>query len=198
MFLVSPLSSRNQFGNFLNERGLVEKGVEVGTHRGEYASTLLKHWKGTLYCIDPWRFLPEYENQSKFLEGSNGNRQLDYLAAKTSLAPYGPKAVIRKKTSREGANDFREGSVDFVYLDGNHERPYIDEDISLWYPKVKSGGILAGHDVVCPGPPSFDNWGKHIQNALIDFYRRVNLANFYIYLIIEEGGLPWSWYLEKP
>ena len=40
----------------------------------------------------------------------------------------------------------KDDSLDFVYLDANHEDPYITEDIVEWSKKVRSGGILAGHD----------------------------------------------------
>jgi len=35
---------------------------------------------------------------------------------------------------------------DLVYLDARHDCKSVDEDISLWLPKVKPGGFLAGHD----------------------------------------------------
>lgn len=35
---------------------------------------------------------------------------------------------------------------DMLYIDGDHNRPGIDEDISLWTPHVRTGGIIAFHD----------------------------------------------------
>jgi hypothetical protein len=37
-------------------------------------------------------------------------------------------------------------NIDFVYIDGNHSSPYVDNDIKQYYEKVAVGGILGGHD----------------------------------------------------
>jgi len=48
--------------------------------------------------------------------------------------------------SDEAAVRVVDGSLDFVYLDANHDSPYVDQDLGLWAPKVRAGGVLAGHD----------------------------------------------------
>lgn len=41
---------------------------------------------------------------------------------------------------------FQDGAVDFVFIDADHSYESVTQDIIHWKPKVKSGGILAGHD----------------------------------------------------
>jgi len=41
---------------------------------------------------------------------------------------------------------FRNESLDFVYIDGDHAFRYVAEDIYEWNWKVRKGGIVAGHD----------------------------------------------------
>jgi hypothetical protein len=41
---------------------------------------------------------------------------------------------------------FEDNSLDFVYIDANHTYEGVKEDIKYWYPKVKPGGLLLGHD----------------------------------------------------
>jgi predicted O-methyltransferase YrrM len=41
---------------------------------------------------------------------------------------------------------YKDRSLDFVFIDGSHEYEDVKEDIYHWYPKVKKGGIIAGHD----------------------------------------------------
>ena len=41
---------------------------------------------------------------------------------------------------------YEDNSLDFVFVDANHEYKFVKQDISLWLPKVKIGGTLAGHD----------------------------------------------------
>jgi hypothetical protein len=49
-------------------------------------------------------------------------------------------------TSDEAARAIPDGTLDFVYLDARHDYASVVEDIGLWYPKVKPGGVLSGHD----------------------------------------------------
>jgi methyltransferase family protein len=51
---------------------------------------------------------------------------------------------------------FDDHYFDCVYLDGNHSYEAIANDISLWKPKVKHGGILSGDDYIQP-------WGGVIK-----------------------------------
>ena len=46
----------------------------------------------------------------------------------------------------EAVKDFEDGSLDFVYIDGNHDFLHATEDIWWWAKKVRNGGVIAGHD----------------------------------------------------
>lgn len=191
MILLAPMSTRNQFGWLLNTRGLIGEAVEVGTHRGEFARILLHDWRGKhLSCIDPWAIPPGYEKQSKTLWGDGDA----YNEAKRRLAPHKNKVSLIRKLSSEACSDFLDKSLDFVYLDGNHEPPYVEEDIRLWWPKIGRDGILAGHDIIMPGEIA-GGWGQYIQPAVFDFAKEQNID---VYLVVEENGMPWSYYLIKP
>jgi hypothetical protein len=56
----------------------------------------------------------------------------------------------RVKTLRmdsvEAAATFADKSLAFVYLDGDHSLDGFRRDFYAWFPKVKSGGVIAGHD----------------------------------------------------
>ena len=55
-------------------------------------------------------------------------------------------AIFHPVTSLEAAARFADKSLDFVWIDGNHEYEAVKADIMAWLPKVKAGGVLAGHD----------------------------------------------------
>jgi hypothetical protein len=59
------------------------------------------------------------------------------------LKKYPAKFIL--KESREAA-DYVPNDVDFIYIDGNHDYAYCLDDIERYYAKLKSGGVLAGHD----------------------------------------------------
>jgi len=49
-------------------------------------------------------------------------------------------------SSLEGHELLEDKSVDFVFIDTEHTYEMIKEELDKWYPKVKDGGIIAGHD----------------------------------------------------
>lgn len=69
-----------------------------------------------------------------------------YREALENLRPVMNVVRIIPVDTAEAAGLYEDNSLDFVFIDGNHARPFVTKDIHLWYPKVKSGGIFAGHD----------------------------------------------------
>ena len=51
-----------------------------------------------------------------------------------------------KDYSHNVSTIFADKSVDLVYIDGDHSYQAVNKDIELYLPKIKQGGILAGHD----------------------------------------------------
>ena len=143
---VALLHYRSLFPFALNELNLIGTGCEVGVQDGHFSVTLLKRWRGSLlYSIDPWR---EFE-PSKYLDVANQQQAVQdriYEGARNRLRKFGERSVIIRSTSAEGATQFAEGQLDFVYIDANHSYDAVVEDIRLWYPNLKPGGVLAGHD----------------------------------------------------
>jgi SAM-dependent methyltransferase len=59
---------------------------------------------------------------------------------------FGDIITVLDKTSEEASKEFKDNSLDIVFIDADHRYEYIKRDIELWYPKVKIGGLLCGHD----------------------------------------------------
>ena len=79
-----------------------------------------------------------------------------YMKACDVLRDMNP--IISK--SVEGAKLYEDESLDFVNIDANHDYEYIYEDVIAWYPKVKIGKIIAGHDI------QFDGVSKALNELL--------------------------------
>jgi len=148
------------------------KGAEIGTFKGEFAKEILQNWSGTLYMVDVWRALGE-----EYLDSSNhAAHSSAYLETMNSISGYEDRGVMVRATSEVAADMFDRESLDFVYIDANHAYDFVIQDIKLWYPKIKSGGYLCGHDYINMdwyNDPNFleNKKDKHIWNG--DFYHGV-------------------------
>jgi hypothetical protein len=134
------------------------KGVEIGVRGGEYSETLCKAIPGVeLYGVDPYTRIQGYRDivrQNSF----DAYEQ----AAHEKLDKY-PNYHFVKKLSLEALDDFADNSLDFVYIDGNHDFLNVTQDIDFWIKKVRVGGIISG-----------DDYFKHKGNARIHVYQAVN------------------------
>jgi hypothetical protein len=197
---LAPIQSRKEFGRLLNERGLTGFAAEVGAHRGEFAAIFLAAWAGAkLYCVDHWDIPPGYAYQAKFLPTPGRTRRHDmaeFVRVMSALDPKAERHEIMRCDSLEAANKlWRIGMrLDFVHLDADHERPGIDKDLAAWWDLVSPGGILAGHDFVCPNDDQ-GGWGRYIQPAVLEFVAGTGLD---VWLVDEGRSLPWSFYIQKP
>ena len=90
-------------------------------------------------------------------------------------------------TSQEAAPLFRAGQLDFVYIDAQHHYEAARDDIETWYPKVRKGGILAGHDYL-EGEREAGYFG--VKRAVDEFVARRGLR----LVISAEGDWP-SWFV---
>jgi len=71
-----------------------------------------------------------------------------YEETKNNLKPLLDVGVVNliKGHSLDVVNKYEDESIDFCFIDGSHEYEDVKKDIEAYLPKVKSGGILAGHD----------------------------------------------------
>jgi predicted O-methyltransferase YrrM len=135
-----PGTNRTDLAKLFGELGY-RKGAEIGTSVGSYAIVLARHNpKCRIYCVDPWE---TYDGLNDWTDANRLNEH--WIAAKSRLGQY-PEVQIIKKYSMDAVKDFGDNSLDFVYIDANHEFPYVAEDIFYWAQKVKPGGIVSGHD----------------------------------------------------
>lgn len=134
-----------------------KKGAEIGVYQGEYSEVLCKaNPKAKLYSIDPWKPHNEY---TAFLKEETFKNA--YQVAKKRLSKYNCEMI--KKKSLDAVEDFKDESLDFVYIDGDHSFEACTNDISRWTKKVRMGGIVAGHDYI-----------KHRPRSMIHVYEAVN------------------------
>jgi len=117
-------------------------GVEVGTFQGDFSKEILENTSLKLYMVDVWRSLGNEYNDAS----NHKYYQTAYADTMNNIKGYEDRAVMIRSNSRQAVELFNDESLDFVFIDANHAYDFVKEDIELWYPKVKKGGIFAGHD----------------------------------------------------
>lgn len=130
------------------------QAVEVGVYLGEFSYELLRTYRGTLYLVDPWN--------SPNCEGSLVGGEQHYQEVVKKFKDNHQVQLIRQY-SQEAVVLFQDESLEMVYLDAEHTYDGVTGDIHLWWPKVKPGGILSGHDILF-----YDHIG--VTQAIIDSY----------------------------
>jgi hypothetical protein len=139
-------------------------GVEVGVFRGETAESLLRELPQlTLWMIDPWK---PYQGLSRLdsLEAKQWEEAMEAALLWTEFAQ--DRRGVLRETSLKGATRFSDGNLAFVHLDGDHRYPSIVSDLQAWWPKVRSGGQLTGHDYGVYGDKT-GVWG--VKQAVNEF-----------------------------
>lgn len=168
-----PDNSREELPELFKELGF-KTGAEIGVHKGAFTEKFCKAGF-KMYAIDPWK---AYVGAGR---SQQAQERQDFLYGHTqrTLAPYKDCTIIRK-TSKDALEDFKDGSLDFVYLDGDHSFPFIAEDIFYWYRKVRKGGVLSGHDYFCTDP-SANNVICHVSFVVDAFVKTFQIKNFFTF-----------------
>lgn len=126
-----------------DKRNLV--GVEIGVDSGLNALEILQGLDiKKLFLIDPWKHYGGMTGHGALPDDARLVKGC-YDHARKILEDYEDKLVWLIDISENVVNKV-DDNLDFVYIDGNHRYEYISKDIELYYPKVKIGGMISGHD----------------------------------------------------
>jgi len=120
--------------------------VEVGAYFGRNALALRKqHPDLMITLIDTWDLGGFPDDYSK--GESSGVMSFIKKAEKHCRRVHNNLSTfIVKDFSKNAAKTWGDGAIDIVFIDAAHDYESVKEDIKLWLPKVRTGGILCGHD----------------------------------------------------
>jgi len=126
------------FTNQINNLKL-KIGVEVGTDKGYFANVLLSNSKlDVLYCVDSY--------PDNLFGIADGKDRMDEAHLKLKTYIDNGRAIFKIGDSVEISKKFEDESIDFCYIDADHSYKAIVSDLLVWFPKVRKGGVLSGHD----------------------------------------------------
>ena len=131
--------------------GLPKIGVEVGVFRGQMSRRLLQNDPALfLFMVDSWKASEEGDSYTstddyiaRFTQEQHDAVMQEAIAA---VSEFANRHKVLRMTSLDAAKEFKDGSLDFVFIDGNHTFDYAAPDIIYWSRKVRSGGLVMVHD----------------------------------------------------
>jgi hypothetical protein len=150
-------------------RGMVEwapddgaRFVEVGVWKGRSAAFMGVEIANSgknieFYAVDHWKGSIEHQ-------GFKDLKDL-YEIYSENIERARPIVKDLRMPSLEAVNQFADGSLDFVFIDGSHEYQDVKDDIRAWLPKIRKGGVLAGHDYY-PLHPEFSGVNQAVEEVL--------------------------------
>ncbi|MGE4552464.1 MAG: class I SAM-dependent methyltransferase [Desulfovibrionaceae bacterium] len=114
-------------------------GSSIALANGLMAS---RNLGGVIYAVDTWMGSSEHQKFDFIQDDAMYEMFLDNI--RKNLAHLFVRPV--RAPSLEAAGQFRDGGLDVVFIDGDHSYTCCLEDLEAWYPKVKPGGLVLGHD----------------------------------------------------
>jgi predicted O-methyltransferase YrrM len=134
--------------------------VEIGSYCGASGSIIAEHFPNSIiFCTDLWEKYVEdcsvYDMDKQELELKEAEAIFDTVVLKY------PNIIKNKVSSRDFALNTADNSIDLIYIDGNHSYSAVKEDLEIWFPKIKSGGYITGHDFFWPS----------VRQALDEFFK---------------------------
>ncbi len=126
-------------------------GAEIGVWKGNTSKSLLTRFPNlTLYMIDRWVPPPKGDSwlttSDRFHKHSAHEFNEARISAQSNTGKFLGRGIMFKLSSLEASKSIYDDSLDFVFIDGDHSSVGTFVDINAWYDKVKSGGIISGHD----------------------------------------------------
>jgi len=153
---MRQINTRNDFGSLAQDFYIFGIGAEIGVAGGNFSRLISESWKGTILCVDI-----------------------------NEMNLTGEPFKMMQGYSVKVAKQIKDESLDWVYIDAGHYYEDIKNDYYAWYPKVRSGGLVAGHDY---GDNEFD-----VKRFIDELDIKVNLTT----KDIINGTYYDTWYFEK-
>jgi len=155
-----------------------EKGIEIGVWQGSFTSYMVENTNMHITGIDPWCETSSHsdvdydaEDYDPFAVGEDGllSQESRYIVSISNLSRFPPTKWTILRSFSHRVLPFIPSELDFVYIDGLHDYASVREDIHDWFPKLKSGGILCGHDYNETNPGTIQAVDEFAEESGLEF-----------------------------
>lgn len=132
----------------------VEVGAWLGCSAAFMAVEIANSGKKIKFdCVDNWKGVSLEDHEPVI------NKTV-YQTFLKNIDPVKDYITPVTGNSTEVSNLYTNNSLDFIFIDACHDYESVLQDIKAWYPKLKKGGIIAGHDY---------GW-ESVRKAVGDFF----------------------------
>jgi len=132
-------------------------GIELGVYQARTTVMLLQNCPSikTLYGVDNWlpfddKIKDSYNDEIE-VSVSRPEAELNFHVAHNHVkySGFADKCILLKEDTNKTAERFEQSFFDFIFLDAHLNKEQFSNDLEIWYPKLKKGGLFAGHDWNC-------------------------------------------------
>lgn len=147
-------------------------GVEIGVAEGDFAETLLTTTKPKrLHLIDPWTFQQreDYRDDPNNVPTSEGDRRHQAVLARFQDRILSGEIEVHRQFSCQARTKYPENYFDWIYVDALHTYDGVRSDLEDYFPLVRDGGFILGHDYT--NRKGAREWNFAVVEAVNDFIR---------------------------
>jgi len=141
---IKRIKKRNEISNLIIDME-APSICEVGVRTGQNLESMLTHNVKVAVGVDSFKDSGDYGTNDLGLTQQHLDRQYSHVLNKFSKDK---RVKIIREYSQKASTFFEDETFDFIYLDADHTYKGISEDLKCWFPKLKVGGILSGHDYI--------------------------------------------------
>jgi SAM-dependent methyltransferase len=168
----------------LMDQQKLEAFVEVGCKEGRTTGHLLQTLPDVVgWAIDPWCAMPE----QKTVQGGETYEEWDFAKIEAdfwkNIGEHRDRVKMLRQTSEQAANELKDKTFDLVFIDAAHDYESVKADIRRWYPLVREGGVMAGHD--------FNHKWPGVQRAIAECFdlMQIGIGPDSVWFLIKDARL---------
>lgn len=155
-------------------------GIEIGVAFGGHSEAILQRTGvEKLWSIDP--YIP---NAQMGPYPSDLYYETYYHNVRSRLKVFGQRSELIRDFSENIIDQFADASLDFAFIDADHRYEPVKRDIEMWWPKIKSAGMLSGDDYATSYPG--------VPQAVNEFFNALGLE------VHTDKNQPRIWWVIKP